>query len=130
MTAGWSEALLERPQIDFMSPRRARLPMQLPIGFGDRLDAEQAVLAALFDDARQTRAQSVAVDAAVNHPVRDMQSVRPILPCHALRDRAQSGFGGGEMRKARLAAQARRSAGEDQCAAPQRHEAARRLASD
>src|SRR5437870_2039721 len=94
----WSEALLERPQIDLMRPGRSRLAVELPIGFGDRLDPEQTVLTAFFDDLRPSLAQAVAVDAAVDHHMRDMHAVRPIFPCHALGDRPQPRLGGREMR--------------------------------
>ena len=50
----------------------------MPVGFGDRVDAEQAVLAALLDRLRAARDQAVPVDAAVDHDMRDME--RNLLP--------------------------------------------------
>src|SRR5947209_928183 len=40
--------LPERTQVDFLGPGRWLLAMNLPIGLGDRLDAEEAALAALL----------------------------------------------------------------------------------
>src|SRR5205823_13476660 len=108
-----SEALFERPQIDLVRPRRSRLAMELPVGFDNRLDAEQAILAARFDDARHGFAQALAVDPTIDYHMCNVQAVRPVLPRHALGDRPQSGLRGSKMRVARLAAQARGSAGED-----------------
>src|SRR2546423_7420253 len=62
-----SETFLERAQIDLMRPCRPRLPMQLPKGFGNRVDPQQTILPAFFDEARQSFAQTVPVDAAVDH---------------------------------------------------------------
>src|SRR5258707_3031081 len=62
--------------------------------------------------------------------MRDMNSERSVLARHALRDHAQAGFRGGELRKARLAAQAGGGAGEDDRAAAERSQSPRRLAAD
>src|SRR5216683_2770031 len=39
--------------------------MDLPIGFGDRINAEQAVLAAFLDQRGAPTAQAIAIDAAI-----------------------------------------------------------------
>src|SRR5216683_6478917 len=104
--------------------------MDLPIGFGDRINAEQAVLAAFLDQRGAPTAQAIAINAAIHHDMRDMDAEGPVLARHALRDHAQAGLGGREMREPRLAANAGRSAGEDDSAASERHQTARCLAPD
>src|SRR6266849_2521665 len=104
--------------------------MDLPIGFGDPINAEQAVLAAFLDQRGAPTAQAIAIDAAIHHDMRDMDAEWPVFARHALRNHAQAGLGGREMREPRLATDAGRSAGEDDGTAPQRREPARRLAPD
>lgn len=98
--------------------------MDLPIGFRDGLDAEEAVVTAIPDRGGSAAAQAIAIDPAVDHDMRDMDAEGPKLARHALRDHAQAGLGGGKMRKPRLAADAGRSACEDDGAAAERHEPA------
>src|SRR5204862_4171486 len=98
--------------------------------FGDRIDAEQAVLAALLKKLRPAADEALAVDTAVDHHVRDMHAQRPELARHALRDHAQPGLGDGELGKSRFAAQAARRTGEDHRAAPEGDEPTGRLAPD
>src|SRR6187431_239117 len=69
---------------------------------------------------RRTFAQAFAIDATVDHNMGYMDAEWPIIARHALRDHAQ----------ARFAANARRSAGENDAAAPERHEPARCFAPD
>src|SRR3981081_289644 len=104
--------------------------MDLPIGLGERADAEPAVLAAIPDRGRSPAAQAIAIDAAVDDDVRDMDAEWPVLARHALRDHPKAGLGGGEMRKPRLAADAGRSAGEHDRATAERHEPASRFLPD
>ena len=87
--------------------------MDLPIGLGDRVDAEQAVLAALVDDLGAATAQAMAVDAAVDHDVGYVHALGAILARHALRDHAQARFGGGELGKSGFATEAARRTGKD-----------------
>src|SRR5258706_13800952 len=102
------ETLLERAQVDLVGPGRARLAMDLPVGLGDCVDAEQAVLAALLDDLGATAAQAVAVDAAIDHDMRDMETLRPELARPALREEAEPALHRRERRETRLAPQAAR----------------------
>jgi hypothetical protein len=83
--------------------------VNLPIDFGNRIDVQHAVLAALVDDLSCT--QALAVDAAVDDHVRDMDALGSVFSCHALCDHAQTGLGRREVSIARLAAQACRGAG-------------------
>src|SRR5262245_43839329 len=106
------------------------LAMDMPEGIGDRLDAEQAVLAPFLEDSGCAAAQALTVDAAIHHDMGDMDAERAIFARHALGDHAQPRLGRGEMGKARLAAEARRGAGEEDGAASPGHEPARRLAPD
>ena len=62
--------------------------------------------------------------------MRHVDSERPVLPRHALRDHSQHGLGRGKVRKARLAAQAGGGAGEDDRAVAERSETPGRLAAD
>src|SRR5712691_6731659 len=103
-----SEAFLEGPQVDFLRPGRPRLAVDLPIGLGDGVDAEQPVGTALLDQLRPAAEQPLAGNAAVDDDMGDMKALRPIVARHALRDHAQAGLRGGEMREAGLAAQAGR----------------------
>src|SRR3954468_169228 len=59
-----------------------------------------------------------------------MDAEWPIFARHALRDHAQASFGCRKMRKSRFAANARRSAGENDAATPERHEPTRCFAPD
>jgi hypothetical protein len=62
------------------------------------------------------------------HDMRHVDSERPVLPRHALRDHSQPGLGRGKVRKARLAAQA--GGGADDLAVAERSETPGRLAAD
>src|SRR5947209_12516758 len=86
---------LIRPEIDFLRPGRALLLVDVPVGLGDCIDAEQSVLAALLQQARSTPKQTLAMYAAIDHGMRDMEPERPVFARHALRDHAQARFGGG-----------------------------------
>src|SRR5262245_44571573 len=103
---GESERLFVGTQVDFLRPGRLRLPVEVPVCLGDAFDAEQPVLATLGDDFRAVRLEALAIDPAVDHDVGDVQALGAVFARHALRKHAQSGLGGGEMREARLAAQA------------------------
>src|SRR5215471_8912753 len=104
--------------------------MNGPIDVSDRIDAKQAILSAFFDQGRHSIADAIAIDGAIHHHVCDMDAQRPVLARHALRNHAKAGLGGREMRESRLAAQACGSAGEDNGAAPEGDEPARRLATN
>src|SRR5229473_6483639 len=103
-----SEALLERPQVELEGPGGPLLAMDLPIGLRDRVDTEQAILATLRHDLGPRLAEPLAIDPAVDHDMRDMDALRPVLPRHALGDRPEAGFGRREVRVTRLAPEARR----------------------
>src|SRR5262249_9843303 len=125
-----SERLPERPQIDFLRPGRTLLAMDLPIGIGDRIEAKHTALPARFGEIRLTAQQPIALDSAVDHDMGDVNSDRPELPRHALRNQPQARLGSGELRETRLAAQASGRPGEDHGSASERHEPARGLAAD
>src|ERR1700722_12260569 len=99
-----------------MRPCRALLGVDMPIGVGDCVDAEKAVLAALGAELRSATQQPLAGDAAVDHDMRDMDAERAVFARPALRDRAQPGFGGGELGVSRSAAQICAGAGEQDAA--------------
>jgi hypothetical protein len=65
----------------------------MPIGVGDRVDAEKAVLAALGAKLGCTAEQPLAGEAAVDYDMRDMDAERAVFARHALRDRAQIAVG-------------------------------------
>ena len=90
-----------------MRPRRPWLTVNLPIDFGNRIDVQHAVLAALVDDLRSKCAQALAIDAAVDDYVRDMDALGSVFARHPLCDHARTGLGRREVSIARLAAQAK-----------------------
>src|ERR1700730_19221633 len=104
-----SERFLERPQIDFVRPGAASLPMNLPVRFRNGFDVKQPILAALEDGFWAAAAQTLAIDTAVNHDVRHIDPGRPVFARHALRDHAQAGLGSGGLRVTGLDAKARGS---------------------
>jgi len=104
--------------------------MDLPVGLGDRLDAEQTVFAALGHDLWPSAAQAVTVDAAVDDNVGNVEAERPEFARHALRDHAQPRLGGRKLREACLAAQTTRRPREDHRAPPERRQSPYRLAPD
>ena len=81
-----------------------RLAVNLPIDFGDRIDVQHAILAALCDRLRSKCAQALAVDATIDDHVRDMDTLRPVFARHTLRDHPQTCLGRGELSVARLTA--------------------------
>src|ERR1700733_11709756 len=103
------------------------LAMDLPIGFGDRVDPQQAGLALFGDTGGLRSAQTVAVDAAVYHRVRDVDALRAELARHALADHPQASLRRGKVAVGRLAPHAAGRAG--RCPA-QRHQAPRGLPPD
>jgi NAD(P)-dependent dehydrogenase (short-subunit alcohol dehydrogenase family) len=78
---------------------------------GDRLDAEQTILASSLDRLRAAATETIAIDTAIDHNVCDVDAVRTEFARHALRNHAQPGFGCRELGEARLAAHAAGSAG-------------------
>ena len=104
--------------------------MNLPISFCDPVDVEETVLPTFLDHGATHVWQAFAIDATVDHNMGYMDAEWPIIARHALRDHAQASFGCRKMRKSRFAANARRSAGENDAAAPERHEPARCFAPD
>ena len=104
--------------------------MDLPIGFGDRVDPQQAGLALFGDTGGLRSAQTVAVDAAVYHRVRDVDALRAELARHALADHPQAGLRRGKVAVGRLAPHAAGCASEEDGAPAQRHQAPRGLPPD
>src|SRR5581483_2242192 len=102
----------------------------LPVGLGDRLAIEQAVLAALDHHLGPPAAQPIAIDAAVDDHMRHVHPVSTVLARHALGDHAQAGLGCCELREPRLAAQAARCTAADHRAATEGNQAAGRFAAD
>ena len=102
----------------------------MPIGVGDCVHAEQAVLAALFLELRVARVEHVAVDAAVDDDMGDVNPLRPPVARHGLRQRAQRGLGRGERSERRAAFDRGGRAGEDERAASARDHAPAGLAPD
>src|SRR5580658_3906597 len=73
--------------------------MQLIVRLGNRLWFQQSVDARLTHKLRSRALQLRSVDPTVDHHVRDMDSLRPVLARETLRDRAQARFRGGEGHK-------------------------------
>src|SRR5919107_1132958 len=108
-----SEALHRGPQVQLQSPRCTVLRVELPVGFGDGIGAEQGMLFAvgthLLDPGR--------VYLAVYDDVRNVYPLRPELPRHGLRQSPQAELADRQGREPRLAAQRRRCASEQDGAA-------------
>jgi hypothetical protein len=111
-----------------MRPGRPLLAMNIPIGVGDRLDCEKAVVASFLEQRRDAREQAISPNSAIDHDMGNMNAKRTIFPGHALRDHPQAGLGCGKMGKARPAAQTRGSAGKDNGALAERNQSSRGLA--
>ena len=105
-----------------MRPGAAVLVVQHPIGVGDGGDVEHAVGAARFFQLRPQAQEALALDAAVDHDVADMNVLRPEFARHALRQRPQRRLGGYERGKIGLAAQRTAGTGENQAAAAAREQ--------
>src|SRR5215203_1566842 len=88
--------------------------MEEPVGLGDGVRGEQGMLLAVGEHL----AGSWGVDLAVHDHVRYVYPLRPELPRHGLRERAQTELADREPREVRLAAQRRRGAGKQDRAAP------------
>src|SRR5262245_66080507 len=88
-----SERFLEWAQIDLVCPSRAWLAVDLPIGLGDRVDAKQAILAALLEEVRRAPEQPLPIDAAVDHDMGNMQPLGPELARHRLCEHTQPRLG-------------------------------------
>ena len=97
------------------------LLMQLPVGLGDGLGAQDAVAVLERVALGKVAADELGVDRAVDHHVRDVDALRPELARHALRQRAQRVLGAGEGGEAGAAAHAGGGAGEQDGAAAARH---------
>src|SRR5882724_12514460 len=89
------------------------LPMKLPVGLGNRIDVQQSVGAAFDSELRRGRVEFLAIDAAVDDDMGDVNSERTEFARHRLRQRTKRSLAGCERREGRLPSQARGSAGKD-----------------
>jgi hypothetical protein len=53
--------------------------MDVPVILGDRVDAEQAVLTAIPHCRGSSAAETIAIDAAIDHDMRDMDTERTVV---------------------------------------------------
>ncbi len=58
--------------------------MQLPIRLGNRIRAQKSILACLREAIGSALLEALTVDSTINHDMRDMHSLRAILPGGAL----------------------------------------------
>ncbi|ABA53620.1 hypothetical protein BURPS1710b_A2437 [Burkholderia pseudomallei 1710b] len=114
-----SERFVVRAQIEFLRPRAAVLHVQLPVAVGDRVGRQQPVGARLRDALGRRAAQPLAVDAAVDHRVRDVNTARAELARERLGERAQPRLRRRERGERRAAAQ--------RCGRAREQQAARRV---
>src|SRR5437016_14566126 len=98
----WLKRFLERPEVDLLRPGGPMLAMDVPVRFGDRIDAEHAVLAALGGAFGVAGADAIAIDRAVDDDMRDMDAGGAEVAGHALRDGALARLGRGAIRVAGL----------------------------
>jgi hypothetical protein len=117
-------------QIDFLRPNRRGLPMEAPVGLSDRIGSKQAGLTLLGDPCRLQGTQAIAVDAAVDHRMRDMDSEWSVFARHALANHPQTRLRGGEVSITWLAAEAAGCSCKEHGATPQWHEPACRFSPD
>ncbi len=68
-----------------MCPRAGVLLMNSPVGFGNGIKLQQAVLALGLNIAWELGACAFAINHAVNNGMDDMYTLRRKLPRHALR---------------------------------------------
>src|SRR5262249_33503952 len=108
-----SEGFLVRPKIDLVTPRRARLAMDLPVALRDGFRVQQSVLTELLGDARQCVQEAITSDASVDDDVSDVQTERAKLARHALSHHPKSRFRSRELKETRAPAHASGSARED-----------------
>ena len=71
------EGLCPGSQIELLRPGAAVLVVQLPIGVGDRVDAEQSVWSPLIPQLGQAAEQARPADPSVNDDVRDVNPLGP-----------------------------------------------------
>jgi hypothetical protein len=74
-----SKRFFEWTQIHLLRPCRAPLPMNIPIGVSDRVDAEQAGLAAFRGQVGHSAEQPITLDPTIDDNVRDVNPERPVL---------------------------------------------------
>jgi hypothetical protein len=72
--------------------------MNVPVRLRDRVDAEETILSAFLDYFGPAAAEAIAIDATIDHEVRDVGASEPTQR-HALSDHAQSRFGRSEWAK-------------------------------
>ena len=100
-----SERLFVRPEIDLVRPGTVVLAMKMPVAVGDRLDVQKTVGAGLFLAIGHARQQALALDAAVDDDMRDVDALRTKLARHRLDQQPQAALGGIERRESRPASQ-------------------------
>src|SRR5271168_2502813 len=115
------------PQIEFVGPRVARLPMQLPIRLGDRRRTHQDAIPRRATSSGNPLAHPFGIDACVNYQMRNVDVSQAELPRHALSNGSKPEFGASESGVAVAAAHARRRTGEEDRAPPVRQHPPRRL---
>src|SRR5690554_984645 len=86
---GSSEFFHPWPKVQLMRPGAARLAVKLPIGFGNVVGVQYAVFLLQRVTLGEVVADEGRVDGTVNDGMGDMNTLRPKLPRHALRECAQ-----------------------------------------
>src|SRR5689334_5577828 len=106
------------------------LPVDVPVRLGDGVEIEHPAFALRLDELRRIGAKPLAVDAAVDDAVSDVDARRAELARHRLHDHAKPGLGGREVREAGPSAERAARAREEDRTATDRGEPPRRLAPD
>src|SRR6266852_7948116 len=113
--SGWqtsvraSEFFLEGTDVEFLRPRTRVLVREMPVGLGNRVRLEHVFVL----DIGEALADEGRVDRPVDIDVGDMDSLRPQVARHHLRQPAHREFGGAEGGRRRERTDSRRRAGED-----------------
>ncbi|SPA07906.1 hypothetical protein CBM2625_B110181 [Cupriavidus taiwanensis] len=115
-------------QVQLMRPRVARLLVQHPVGIGDMVGIDDAVLGLGRVAVREVFANPLGVDGGIDHQVRDVDVLWPQFARHALRQRPQRVLGAGKRGHVLAPAQAGGGAGKEDRAPLARQHRARGLA--
>src|SRR5216684_7243152 len=104
-----SEFFLEGTDVEFLRPRTRVLVREMPVGLGNRVRLEHVFVL----DIGEALADEGRVDSAVDIDVGDMDSLRPQVARHHLRQPAHREFGGSKGGRRRERTDSRRRAGKD-----------------
>src|SRR3546814_20002118 len=101
-------------------PGASLLPVDEKGAVGDCFGPKEAIFAAFLEQMGEGTQQPVAVNAAVDDEMRDMDALRADLASETLRQGAHDGLGSRKSTEPRLSAARPRCAAQEQCSGPAR----------